>query len=144
MEIKLKKELVAKSYLKNFTFFEFDNLLDLLFELFSNNELINKGIEDTIYNKIIDLGYENIYQIPPEVKKKLEKRFYQLLNRFERNFDLEKHTYLFMAKVVEGAILVTINDELIETFTNPIRLKIDSVISFTEIKKIDNITFTTL
>ena len=49
-----------------------------------------------------------------------------------------------MAKVVEGAILVTINDELIETFTNPIRLKIDSVISFTEIKKIDNITFTTL
>jgi hypothetical protein len=144
MEIKIKKQLISKSYLKNFLFFEFDNLLDLLFELFSNNELINKGIEDTIYNKIIDLGYENIYQIPPEVKKKLEKRFYQLLNRFERNFDLEKHTYLFMAKVVEGAILVTINDELIETFTNPIRLKIDSVISFTEIKKIDNITFTTL
>ena len=144
MEIKIKKQLISKSYLKNFLFFEFDNLLDLLFELFSNNELINKGIEDTIYNKIIDLGYENIYQIPPEVKKKLEKRFYQLLNRFERSFDLEKHTYLFMAKVVEGAILVTINDELIETFTNPIRLKIDSVISFTEIKKIDNITFTTL
>ena len=56
----------------------------------------------------------------------------------------KSQTSQIMAKVVEGAILVTINDELIETFTNPIRLKIDSVISFTEIKKIDNITFTTL
>ena len=144
MEIKLKTGLATKSYLKNFTFFEFDNLVHFLFEFFSVNTISNKDIEDTIYKRILNLGYDNVNQIPSKIKLKLETKYTNRLNQSQIDFDIEKHTYLFIAKVISKDVLITIDNTLIKNLESKIHLKPDSTISFTEVPKMDNIQFTTL
>jgi len=147
IKINIKTEEKTKSYFVNFYNFEFDNLLYLifeLFELFKNNELINKRVEDIVYEQILSLGYKNVIQIPKKVKKELENWYFKLIDKQNKKFDDEKQTYLLMAKIVNKEILVVIDNSVIENYNQPLMLNKNSIISFTDIEKINDIKFTTI
>ncbi len=144
MAVSILTKNKTKSYLRHFLFYDFDNLMHLLFELFSYNELENKYIDNIIYDEIISLGYKHVRDIAPEVKKQLEKQYFQLLHQYDKDFDEEKYTYLLMAKIVSGDIIMTIDDKLIEDYKVPIHLNEDSVISFIDKDKLNNYNFSTL
>ena len=143
IEIKLSNKTKVKSYLVNFQVFRFDNLLHLLFELFYNNQVSNDEVDDIIYEHILSLGYENVNQISKTTKKELEKWYFEMLDRYQKDFDEEKQSYLLMAKIVNKELLVTIDNQLVDT-QQAIVLKKDSAISFTDIDKINDIKFTTI
>ena len=141
IEIRLSNKTKVKSYLVNFQVFRFDNLLHLLFELFYNNQVSNDEVDDIIYEHILSLGYENVNQISKTTKKELEKWYFEMLDRYQKDFDEEKQSYLLMAKIVNKELLVTIDNQLVDT-QQAIVLKKDSAISFTDIDKINDIKFT--
>jgi hypothetical protein len=144
IKIKFTKEKRIKSYLVKFHIFEFDNLLHLIFELFNNNELLTNETDDIVYKHILSLGYKNVAQIPENIKKELENWYFELLNKYNNNLDYEKETYLLMAKIVSKKVLVTIDNKLIINFQKPIAINKNSVITFNDIDKINNIKFSTI
>ena len=144
IKINIKTAEKTKSYFVNFDNFEFDNLFYLIFELFEYNKPINKKVDDIVYKKILALGYENITQIPKNVKKELETWYFKLLDEQNEKLDNEKLTYLLMAKIVNKELLVVIDNMVIENYKQALMLNKNSVISFTDIEKINDIKFTTI
>lgn len=144
MIIKVDNQQEVKTYLKNFHTFKFDSLLHLVFELFYNNTILDTETDDILYEHITSLGYEKINQISPETKKILEKWYYELSDAYLENFDVEKQSYLLLAKIVDNTILVTIDSTLISNYQVAISIKKDSVITFTNLDKINTINFTTI
>jgi len=144
IQINVQKEGRAKTYLRNFTVFEFDNLLQLIFELFQSNPIEAEEVDDVLYNYIISLGYTNIHDISEETKKELDYWYFELLESYHKRFDEEKLTYLLLAKIVNNEIIVLIDNTPVKNIKQSINIHKNSIISFIDRQKINDIKFTTI
>lgn len=144
VEVKLQSNIKTKSYLVRFNQFEFDSLLHFIFELFINNKIEDENINAIIVQKILKLGYNDTSEIPEKTKSRLEKTYYNLLEKHNKSFDEEKQTYLLMEKIVKSNILVTIDNTLVENSWNSIIIGKNSVVSFISTTKLNDIHFKTI
>ena len=135
--------IAQKNYLKNFLNYEFESLLQLLYELFDNHKHGHREIFE-IEALLDEIGYSNLKEIPKNETEKIENLIRSKLMEWERQADSEYLSYKLMYAIQCLSILVFIDNEVIEDFENPILLKSNSVISFINKSKIDSISFTTL
>ena len=144
LTVKLIKGEKSTNYLKKITNFEFDNLLQLIFELFQSNPGEADEVDDILYDYITSLGYESVHDIPEETKKELEDWYFELLEKYHKKFDEEKLTYLLLGKIVNGEIIVLIDNIPVKDIRDRILLQKNSIISFINRQKINDIKFTTI
>ncbi len=144
IKIKLQSNTKTKSYLVRFNNFEFDSILHFIFELFTNNKIENKNIDSAVIQKILNLGYDDVSEIPNKIKNELQKTYHNLIEKHNKNFDEEKQMYLLMDKIVKEEIIVTIDNLLLEDIWCPITINNNSVVSFIDSTKLKNIDFKTI
>ncbi|MRJ08449.1 hypothetical protein EDL98_03770 [Ornithobacterium rhinotracheale] len=142
LDIELNKVTFQKKYLQGVNCYEFNSLLDLIFELFQANKIEETETSDIIYEYIKSIGYDNISNIPKDELKIIESYYWDL--KKINKIDYEKVFYSFLAQILNGNVLVLIDKKIIKTINNPISINSNSIISFLLKPKFENIKFKTL
>ena len=138
-----KLKQIQKNYLKNFLNYEFESLLQLLYELFDNHKHGHKEIfEIEALLELID--YSNLREIPKNEVEKIQNLIRSKLQKWERQADSEYLSYKLMTAIQANIIIVIIDDVIIKDSESSILILPNSVITFINNSKIDSISFTTL
>jgi len=138
---KLKQK--QKGYVKSLFTYEFNSLLHLIFELFTNYTHGQKEIIE-IERLLDEIGYKNLKDIPADEIETIKKYIRLQLPAWEHQEDAELLTYKLLAAIQSKNIVVIVDDKIIEDLEKPISLAPDSTITFINTFKIDSISFTTL
>lgn len=139
--INLKSDKPAKAYLKDFTRYKFKTVPDFIFELFSKNHIEPREAEDFVYTLIQNMGYKTIQEIPADELQVIENTFYKLLEQEEAKLDNEKIAYIVLAGINNRNLILLIDNQPIADTQSEIHLNHDSVVTFLDKNRIQDITF---
>lgn len=142
IEVK-KLSRTQKNYLKNLFNYKFESLYQLLFELFDSHKHGHKEIFE-IEALLSEIGYNNLKEIPKSEIEVMKAIVRSKLQEWGEKSDSEYFSYQLMSQIQTKNIIVILDNTVIEHFENPIIINPNSVISFINNSKLDNITFTTL
>ena len=142
IEIKKLKQ-TQKRYLKNFSTYQFESLIHLIFDLFDSYKHGQKEIFE-IEALLEEIGYSNLKEIPNNEIETIRTLVQPKLGEWERQDDSEYLSYKLMTAIQAKSIIVIVDNKLIEDIEKPISITPNSIISFINNLKIGSITFTTL
>lgn len=133
----------SKRYLSSLSGFDFDSLYELLYELFDNYRPDQSEIcqIEALLNQI---GFYNLKEIQDSKKTEIKEIITSKTTEWEREADAEYLSYKLLAAIQSKAVIVIIDEQVIENLEKPISLHSNSIISFIDNSKTDQITFTTL
>jgi hypothetical protein len=141
MKILIRTEIFDRNYLINISNFKYDSLLELILELFSKHQFIDKEIELYLYNLLRESNYTSIDQIPIQQLDSILDYFLDNRDQFKVDYDAERLTYLMLAAIQSKKIIFTIDNQRIENLKEPILLKKESIINFFKLDKLNTINF---
>ncbi len=141
MYLYIKTKTFEKEYLLNTHQFEYNSILDLVFELFSKHIFIDREAELYLYQLLQETGYNRIEDIPFRQLNTIVDYFMNNRQQFKVDYDEERLSYLLLAAIQNKHILTIIDKQLIVNFQERIYLKKDSNITFFKMQKLSSITF---
>ncbi len=133
----------SKRYLSSLSGFDFDSLYELLYELFNNYRPDQSEICQ-IEALLNEIGFYNLKEIQDSKKTEIKEIITSKTTEWEREADAEYLSYKLLAAIQSKAVIVIIDEQVIENLEKPISLHSNSIISFIDNSKTDQITFTTL
>ncbi len=133
----------SKRYLSSLSGFDFDSLYELLYELFDNYRPDQSEICQ-IEALLNEIGFYNLKEIQDSKKTEIKEIINSKTTEWEREADAEYLSYKLLAAIQSKAVIVIIDEQVIENLEKPISLHSNSIISFIDNSKTDQITFTTL
>ncbi len=133
----------SKRYLSSLSGFDFDSLYELLYELFDNYRPDQSEICQ-IEALLNEIGFYNLKEIQDSKKTEIKEIITSKTTEWEREADAEYLSYKLLAAIQSKAVIVIIDEQVIENLEKPISLHSNSIISFIDNSKTDQITFTTL
>ncbi len=133
----------SKRYLSSLSGFDFDSLYELLYELFNNYRPDQSEICQ-IEALLNEIGFYNLKEIQDRKKTEIKEIITSKTTEWEREADAEYLSYKLLAAIQSKAVIVIIEEQVIENLEKPISLHSNSIISFIDNSKTDQITFTTL
>jgi len=141
MQLLIRAETFDKNYLIPTINKEYENVLSLVFELFSKHHFLDRAAELYLYQLLKDTGYASVEDIPLPQLNTIVDYFLKHRNQYKVNYDEERLTYLLLAAIQSNKIILIIDNSMIIDLMNPISLEQDSTITFFKIEKLHSIKF---
>ncbi len=141
MQLYIKSNTFEKNYLTNTTHYHYDNLLDLVFELFSKHQFVDRAAELHLLQILKESGYHSIEEIPLAQLNGIVNYFLEHRDTYKVDYDEERLTYLLLAAIQDQNITAIIDKALIKDLQAPIQLSKDSTITFFKMDKLKAIKF---
>lgn len=141
MYLQFPTNIFDKDYLIHTSSYHYDNVMNLIFELFSKHIFTNREVELYLYQLLKDTGYGSIEAIPMDQLDVIVSYFIKHRDAYKVNYDEERLTYLLLAALKSGTILLSIDTKLVTELMDPITLNADSVITFFKTNKLEAIKF---
>ncbi|MFA8435155.1 MAG: hypothetical protein ACEPOZ_11615 [Marinifilaceae bacterium] len=144
IEIQIKTSDRTQSYLKHFSRFNFDTMVDFILELFVRNEIEPTRQDDETFSLIKTIGYERIQDIPDDILKDIESVYNDILKEEKLKFDNDKLAYVLLDNLKKGILILMIDNKVVNNLNEQIIIKPDSVITFFDTSVGQDISFKTL
>ena len=141
MKIFIKTRSFDKNYLINTSKYEYESSLDLILELFSEHRFVDREVELYLYQLLKESNYSSIDQIPTLQLNAILEYFLENRDKYKVNYDEERLSYLLLAAIQSNKIILTIDNYRIENLLESVQLKVDSVINFFNVEKLNTINF---
>lgn len=141
MKIFIKTRSFDKNYLINTSKYEYESSLDLILELFSEHRFVDREVELYLYQLLKESNYSSIDQIPTLQLNAILEYFLENRDKYKVNYDEERLSYLLLAAIQSNKIIFTIDNYRIENLLESVQLKVDSVINFFNVEKLNTINF---
>ena len=139
MKVFIKTKSFDKNYLVNTSKYDYESSLDLILELFSEHNFVDKEVELYLYKLLKESNYTSIDQIPILQLNAILDYFLKNRDQYRVNYDEERLSYLLLAAIQSEKIIFTIDNLKIDDLKDPIQLKKDSMINFFNLEKLDTI-----
>lgn len=144
LKIEIASNSKSKCYLKHFRKLEFDTVVDFILELFFSNKIEPTESEDEIFSLIKTLEYERAQDIPKDILNDLKKIYQDRIKRDRISNDKEKMAYILLSKLVNGGLIMVIDNKTIDSIGTKISITPNSAITFYDPSKSQDISFKTL
>ena len=139
MRIIIKAKRFNKNYLINTSNFEYENALELILELFSKHNFVDKEIELFLYNLLRESNYSSIDEIPIQQLNSILDYFLENRDEYKIDYDEERLTYLMLAAIQAKKIIFIVDNHHIENLNEPIALNQESIVNFFNLGKLDTV-----
>lgn len=142
-QVLIKPKVKSKRHLKGLWKYEFPSLVHLIYELFATYTNGRKEIFE-IQLLLDEIGYRNLKDIPSDEVDSIRVLIKEKLPEWQMFDDEEFITYQLMAAISNKDILVIIDDNIIADIHKSLPINSNSIITFFNNQRLNQITFTTL